>query len=240
MVAEQIPFERFSSESSVVFFTGAGVAAESGVPTFRDTDGLWSKYDPYELASPDGFRKDPELVSEWYEHRRQKALNVEPNPGHFAITDFQKLFPNSVVITQNVDGLHERAGNREILELHGNLHRVKCFKCSQPLNQGEKSCECGGLARPDVVWFGESLNPIHLSKALDHARSAVLFFTIGTSTQVFPAAQMPFAAREAGAFVIEINPHLTPFSAMADLSLQQPSGLALPSLYKEFHEVFAS
>ncbi len=240
----KLPLERFSQENFLVFFTGAGIAAESGIPTFRDVDGLWSKHDPYELASPDGFEANPELVLEWYLYRREKALNSEPNPGHRAITDFQKLFARSVVITQNVDGLHARAGNQDIIELHGNLNRYKCYKCGQalspPVSVLAAECPCGGRARPDVVWFGESLLPQSLERSWEHSKQADIFFSIGTSTQIYPAAQLPFEAKRHGAFVIEINPQLTPLSPMADLSLQGPSGEILPQLFKEFHAALSN
>lgn len=230
-------------DTLVVFFTGAGISAESGLSTFRDVDGYWARYDPTQLASPDGFRRDPELVLSWYAHRRESALNAQPNAGHKSISDFQKLFQHAVVITQNVDGLHARAGNREIIELHGNLHRFKCFRCGQPLSapcgEAAVSCQCGGPGRPDVVWFGENLDPGQLQAALDATHHCGLFFSIGTSSQVYPAAQLPLEAKRAGARVIEINPHLTPMSAMADLTIQAAAGETLPTLYREIHEALA-
>ncbi len=224
-----------------MFFTGAGISAESGISTFRDPDGYWSKYDPMKLASPEGFKEDPELVLRWYAARRQLAGKAQPNPGHLAITQFQKLFPHSVVITQNVDGLHARAGNEPVWELHGNIHRQKCLKCAEevafnPDNpDGINYCACGGMLRPDVVWFGESLSISILNQAFDAVKSCSLLFTIGTSTQVYPAAQLPFEALNQGAFVIEVNPEPTPFSAKADLSLRDPVGKVLPNLYEEFY-----
>ncbi|MEA3286618.1 MAG: NAD-dependent deacylase [Candidatus Marinimicrobia bacterium] len=241
MLGNQIPFDKFTRNSRVVFFTGAGISAESGISTFRDPDGHWSKYDPMKLASPEGFRADPELVLGWYAARRQTAREAQPNKGHLAITQFQKLFPNSVVITQNVDGLHARAGNDPVWELHGNIHRHKCFKCGTmgELKQDQEAeinyCRCGGMLRPDVVWFGESLSVALLNEVYEAVARCKLFFTVGTSTQVYPAAQLPFEAQDHGAFVIEINPEITPFSTRANISIRDSAGVALPDLYEEFY-----
>jgi len=241
MTVKQIPIQRFSPETRVVFFTGAGISAESGIATFRDPDGHWAKYDPMKLASPAGFREDPELVLNWYADRREAIRKASPNRAHEAITDFQKLLVNSVVITQNVDGLHARAGNRNIHELHGNIHRHKCHRCGTRAEvkprQARKlrTCECGGLIRPDVVWFGESLPMTALNDAFEAAGSCELLFSIGTSAQIYPAAQLPHEAQKRGAFVIEINPEPTPFSAHADLCFHEQAGSILPKIYEEFH-----
>lgn len=233
---------RFTQACKIVFFTGAGISAESGVPTFRDKDGYWSKYDPMQLASIKGFRGDPEVVWEWYLYRREKINSVKPNPGHVAITRLQSIFKQAVVATQNVDGLHERAGNNHVFELHGNIFTTKCLECGMTLDlpatfdlkkNGIPRCECGGMARPGVVWFGESLPRETLTEVFDHTRSADVFFSIGTSTEVYPAAQLPFDAKRSGAVVIEINPNRTPFSQQADLSIQQPAGKILPQLFEE-------
>jgi len=241
MMLENIPFERFNRESRVVFFTGAGISAESGIATFRDPDGHWSKYDPMKLASPGGFQEDPELVLGWYADRRDAICKARPNAAHNSITDFQKLFRHSVVITQNVDGLHARAGNRSIYELHGNIHRHKCNSCGKQIELSKQKmrelnyCDCGGKIRPDVVWFGESLALQTLNETFDAVQSCDLMFTIGTSTQIYPAAQLPFEAQKNQAFVIEVNPEPTPFSSQADISLRSSAGAALPKIYEEFH-----
>lgn len=237
----QIPSDRFHSNSRVVFFTGAGISAESGISTFRDIDGYWSKYDPTKLASPQGFSEDPDLVLKWYAERRKKIKKARPNHAHLAITDFQKLFPKSMVITQNVDGLHWQAGNAPVLELHGSIHREKCFECGKPgselpATRGKRSfCSCGGLMRPDVVWFGESLAMSTLSDAFESTRQCDIFFTIGTSTLIYPAAQLPYEARNAGAYVIEVNQEETPFSEAADLSVRGKAGEILPKIFREFN-----
>jgi NAD-dependent deacetylase len=193
------------------------------------------------LASAAGFRQDPELVLEWYAARRKNAVEAQPNAGHLAITEFQKLFPDSVVITQNVDGLHARAGNAPVWELHGNIHQQKCFTCGAAADQdreystGLNHCVCGGILRPAVVWFGESLPMAVLNEVYEAASTCDIFFSIGTSTQVYPAAQLPYEAQKQGAFVIEINPEATPFSTQAELSLREKAGAVLPKIYEEFH-----
>jgi len=233
--------DRFHRDSRIVFFSGAGISAESGISTFRDPEGHWSKYDPMKLASQAGFLEDPDLVLNWYADRRRAIDQAQPNAAHRSISDFQKLFIDSVVITQNVDGLHEKAGNKNILELHGNIHRYKCNTCGKHFESPDiemrslKYCECGGKIRPDVVWFGESLPLQTLQDAFEAAHNCDLMFTIGTSTQIYPAAQLPFEAKSRGAFVIEINPELTPFSARADISVRDDAGSALPKFYEEFY-----
>ncbi len=228
---------RLRESSRIVFFTGAGVSAESGIPTFRDAQtGLWARYRPEELASPEGFRADPRMVWEWYAWRREKCLAAEPNPAHRVIAALERRQPGTLLITQNVDGLHQRAGSLAPLELHGNLHRVKCFRCEadggdwpttfDPLPR----CACGGLLRPAVVWFGESLPGEVLARANEACLQAEVFFSVGTSSLVYPAAELPFLARSRGAFVVEINPQPTPLSRHADLCLHGPAGDILPAL----------
>jgi len=241
MSGNTIPMERFNRDSHIVFFTGAGISAESGISTFRDPDGHWSKHDPMKLASQRGFEQDPELVLSWYGDRRVSIKRAHPNAAHISISNFQKLFRRSDVITQNVDGLHARAGNQSIYELHGNIHRHKCNSCGKNIELKEKQmrklnlCECGGKIRPDVVWFGESLPLQVIDQAIVAARNCDLMLTIGTSTQIYPAAQLPFDAQSNGAYVIEINPEPTPFSPKADLCIHAAAGSALPKIYEEFH-----
>ena len=241
MSVSTIPMDRFNKDSQVVFFTGAGISAESGISTFRDPEGHWSKYDPMKLASQAGFEADPELVLNWYADRRETILKAQPNAAHTSISDFQKLFRHSVVITQNVDGLHNRAGNRSIYELHGNIHRHKCNSCEKIIELAGKNmrvlnrCDCGGKIRPDVVWFGESLPTETIHQAFHAAQNCELMFSIGTSAQIHPAAMLPLEAQSRGAYVIEINPEPTPFSSRADMSIREDAGSALPQLYEEFH-----
>lgn len=244
MVGYELPFEKFTTDSSIVFFTGAGISAESGISTFRDPDGHWSKYDPMTLASQAGFQRDPDLVLNWYADRRDAVQRARPNLGHTTISIFQKLFRHSVVITQNVDGLHARAGNRNIHELHGSIHRHKCNKCRKNVEVKTQDmrkinwCECGGMVRPDVVWFGESLPIETINLAFEAVQKCQLLLSIGTSAQIYPAAQLPIEAQGNGAYVIEINPESTPLSSVADLSIREDAGTALPKLYEDFHAQF--
>ncbi|MCF7823792.1 MAG: NAD-dependent deacylase [Candidatus Marinimicrobia bacterium] len=241
MLGAEIPFEKFSKDTRVTFFTGAGISAESGIPTFRSTGGLWSKYDPVKLASPEGFNENPQLVLDWYAWRRDAIRLADPNPAHLSITKFQKLFHDSAVITQNVDSLHSRAGNNSVLELHGNIFRERCNNCGEEngLNSDERTkiryCHCGGMLRPDVVWFGETLENQKLEQAFELTGACQIFFSLGTSTQVYPAAQLPFYAKEHGAYTIEINTERTPFSNHTDLFIKDAAGHALPNLYEEFY-----
>jgi len=228
---------RLRDAARVVFFTGAGVSAESGIPTFRDAQtGLWARYRPEELASPEGFRADPRIVWEWYAWRREKCLAAAPNPAHRAIAELERRLPGVTLITQNVDGLHQRAGSPVPLELHGNLHRLKCFRCEADGGDWPETldslphCACGGLLRPAVVWFGENLPAEVLARADEASLQAELFFSIGTSSLVYPAADLPFLAKRRGAFVVEINPQPTPLSRHADLCLHGPAGSVLPQL----------
>lgn len=225
----------------VAVLTGAGVSAESGLPTFREAQtGLWSKYDPHQLASPGAFRSNPRLVWEWYAWRRSLALEATPNNGHVALENMSKMVSSFTLITQNVDGLHQRAGSRHAIELHGNITRVKCFDCgriSQQFNESDfvpPHCEfCDGLLRPDVVWFGESLPQKALSAAFTAAQNCDLFFSIGTSALVQPAALLPLEAVRNRAISAEINLEKTAISQNMDFFLPGPSGMILPALVKK-------
>ncbi len=221
-----------------VAFTGAGISAESGVPTFRGKEGLWTKFKPEELASITGFLANPDLVWEWYQHRRRVIEEVQPNPAHYALVEMEMLFPDFVVITQNVDRLHHRAGSTHVIELHGNLEENYCLHCgepyTEPIDLSQKQVphcpHCGGLIRPAVVWFGEMLPEAAFAAAEQAARNADLLLSIGTSGEVFPAAQIPVLARTHGAVVIEVNPEPTMISSYAHLILRLPASKALPAL----------
>jgi len=221
----------------VAVLTGAGISAESGVPTFRGNEGLWKKFRAEELATVDAFMANPELVWEWYLYRRELMDKVEPNPGHFALVDLEKHFEGFTLITQNVDGLHRRAGSENILELHGNITLNKCFECNQPfegkvaLSEGElPKCACGGRIRPDVVWFGELLPAQAINGAFDASQNADLFFSVGTSAIVHPAASLPMEAKRNGACLVEINLEPTSLTAVADFAFQGKSGEILPQI----------
>ncbi|MFZ5884678.1 MAG: SIR2 family NAD-dependent protein deacylase [Chloroflexota bacterium] len=226
--------------SKLAALTGAGVSQESGLRTFRDAQsGLWAQYRPEDLASPEAFARDPKLVWDWYAWRREAVKAVRPNPGHYALVEIEKRVPHFTLITQNVDGLHRMAGSRNVLELHGNIQRVRCSECYAFAetwgDDGESvpRCEiCGGLLRPDVVWFGEALPREQLEAAVEAARTCDVFFSIGTSGVVQPAASLAYAARNRGAVVVEVNLEPTPLTPKADFFLQGKSGEILPALVK--------
>ena len=221
----------------MAILTGAGISAESGVPTFRGAGGLWKNYKPEELATPEAFAKDPRLVWEWYNWRRELIAKALPNPGHRALVELEKRKPRFTLITQNVDGLHDRAGSGKILRLHGDIWRMKCTACGSnwpdrrvPLPKIPPHCACGGLARPGVVWFGEPL-PDGMMKEAEHAASsAQVFLVIGTSAVVVPAASLVPYAKKAGAKVVEINTEETAATAIVDCALRGPAGELLPQL----------
>ncbi len=223
--------------ASVVVLTGAGISAESGVPVFRGNGGLWKQYRPEDLATPEAFARDPRLVWEWYDWRRSMIIKAAPNPGHHALVELEKRKADFTLVTQNVDGLHERAGNRRPLKLHGDIWNVRCTACGRerrdervPMPELPPRCECGGLLRPAVVWFGEVL-PSHAWDEAEHAsRRGDVFLVVGTSAVVYPAAGLVWLAKATGARVIEINPDETPLSAEVDCSLRGKSGELLPQL----------
>lgn len=222
----------------VAALTGAGVSQESGLRTFRDAQtGLWSQYKPTDLASPEAYERNPKLVWDWYAWRREAIKGVRPNPGHYALVDMAHHIPDFILITQNVDGLHRMAGSPRVIELHGNLQRVKCSSCGKQAEVWEDAeddvpcCEtCGNLLRPDVVWFGESLPRAELEAAVEAARTCHVFFSIGTSGVVQPAASLSFAAHNKGAVVVEINAEPTPLTPKVDFALHGKSGEILPKL----------
>jgi len=222
----------------VAALTGAGVSQESGLRTFRDAQtGLWSQYKPTELASPEAYEKNPKLVWDWYAMRRAKVREVEPNPGHYALVEMSHHIPDFSLITQNVDNLHRKAGSPHVIELHGNLQRVRCSSCGEQPEAWEDAdgdvphCEsCGSLLRPDVVWFGESLPRAELEAAVQAARACQVFFSIGTSGLVQPAASLAYAAHNRGAVVVEINAEPTPLTHKVDFALHGKSGEIMPAL----------
>jgi NAD-dependent deacetylase len=223
----------------VCVLTGAGISAESGIPTFRDAlTGLWSKFRPEELATPEAFERDPEMVWSWYEWRRQLVLEAQPNAGHFALAELARRVPCLTLVTQNVDGLHQRAGSMGVLEYHGNILRDRCTveqivaeRSEEARTGGLPRCAaCGGLLRPDVVWFGEAIPAGPMTLAAAAAEDCDVFLSVGTSSLVYPAAGLAEVALRRRATVIEINPNTTDLSAHADLMLAGPSGQVLPAL----------
>ena len=232
--------ERLKSAKSILFFTGAGISAESGIDTFRGKGGLWNKMSAHELASFDGFMINPNLVWEWYQYRRKIVRETEPNSGHEVIADFEKHFDEVTVVTQNVDNLHKRAGSTNILELHGNIERNFCMNCKtfygvEKFLESEEvpKCEkCGGMIRPDVVWFGEMLPQEIFAEAERKASESDICFIVGTSAVVYPAAYIPISAKEAGAILIEINIEPTNITNQVDYSLMGKAGEVLSEIFE--------
>ncbi len=221
----------------VVVLTGAGISAESGVPTFRGTGGLWRQHRPEDLATPEAFARGPRLVWEWYDWRRARVAQAEPNRGHLALAQLERRVPDFTLITQNVDGLHQRAGSRCVLKLHGDIWTLHCLGCGLeetnhdvPLREIPPRCSCGGLFRPGVVWFGEALPADVLRHAMEAAAHAQVFLVVGTSAVVQPAASLPLLAQQNGAQLVEVNLEETPLSAQADASFWGKAGELLPRL----------
>jgi NAD-dependent deacetylase len=230
----------------VVVFTGAGVSAESGIPTFRDAlTGLWERFDVAALASEEGFRRDPELVWGWYEWRRMSVMRAQPNAAHRAIAAVATKVPKLTLVTQNVDDLHERAGSAGALHLHGSLFAPRCLACGSPASLPSgipeepeggrrvappRCSHCGGRVRPGVVWFGETLPEAVLQQACDAARSCDVLLSVGTSSLVYPAAQIPIDAHRAGAKVVQVNPNPTDLDGIADFNVRGTAATVLPAL----------
>ncbi len=228
------------SAQSVVVLTGSGVSAESGVPTFRDAQtGLWERFRPEELATPEAYARNPKLVWDWYTWRRDLVRQAEPNPGHAALAELEKLVAEFTLVTQNVDGLHQRAGNRNVIEFHGNIMRDRCFNDETVIagwaGKGELPPPCPdgtGHLRPDVVWFGEMIPQAALARSFEAAERCQVFFSIGTSAVVQPAAGLAEVAVRAGATLVEINTNPTPLTSLAEHFLQGPSGEILPGIVR--------
>ena len=240
------------SSQRLVITTGAGVSKESGVPTFRDAlDGWWARYDPEQLATLEAFRRNPKLVWDWYEYRRGLVRAAQPNAGHYALVALEDLVPQVAVITQNVDDLHQRAGSRDIVPLHGAIMHNKCVASCQgeptiidlasvgdhdPAAGPPRCPHCGAWVRPDVVWFGEALPQAHLDRATKLAEGADVMLVVGTSGLVQPAASLPFLAKRSGAVIVEVNPNPSAITRMADLWLQGPSGEMLPQVVRAIRD----
>ncbi len=225
----------------VAVSTGAGISAESGIPTFRGAEGLWKQFRAEELATPAAFERNPRLVWEWYDWRRGIIAEKEPNPGHRVLARWEKVFPSFSLITQNIDGLHHKAGSRNILELHGNIWKTRCVaegtitdNNETPLREIPPRCpDCGALLRPHVVWFGEPLDPAVIHKAFQLSSACEMMFAVGTSAVVQPAASLPLAAAQAGARIVEINPDPTPLTPYADFSFRGKAGDVLRLIDEE-------
>lgn len=226
----------------VVFVTGSGISQESGIPTFRGKDGLWKNYDVMQLATIDAFYDHPKLVWKWYNERRKNIFSAEPNLGHRAIAELEK-FVKVVVLTQNIDGLHQRAGSTEVLELHGSIVEIKCTNCDfkseilTEFTQIPPLCQCGNILRPNVVWFGESLPQNIWQQAIIHASTCDMMIVVGTSLVVSPVNTLPIHAKQNNATVIEINPEETMMSSYMDLSIRCTGALTLPKFVSIFKKV---
>ena len=222
----------------IAALTGAGISAESGLATFRDAQtSLWARFDPRELATPSAFARNPKLVWDWYAWRRELVAKAQPNAGHFALAELERRASDFLLITQNVDGLHQRAGSRKLVELHGNIARVKCSRegtiveeWTAPAGEVPRCAHCGAPLRPDVVWFEEMLPEHAVAAAEDAVRRCDVLLVVGTSAEVYPAAALPAHARQSGATVVEINPNATPLSCAADYALRDAAGVVLPAL----------
>ena len=224
------------ASSRTAVSTGSGISRESGIPTFRETDGLWNRHRPEDLATREGFLRNPELVWRWYRERLLTAREKEPNPGHVALAELERLLPHFVLITQNVDNLHRRAGSADVIELHGNIERYRCLDRSHfhdfdpDWRDSPPRCHCGSLIRPDVVWFGEPLPETALARAFEEAGRCDVLMLIGTSCLVQPAAMLPSIAKNAGAQLIEINVAHSEATYLVDIFLQGESGKILPRI----------
>lgn len=224
----------------VCVLTGAGISAESGVPTFREAQsGLWEQYDPLDLATPEAFVRDPELIWRWYRWRRELVANAEPNPGHLALARLAKIVPRFTLVTQNVDGLHQRSGSTDVIEFHGNLFTDRCFvedcvvDSDSEIDQAVPICPgCGGHLRPGVVWFGEAIPEHALNNSFAAAADCDVFLSIGTSSLVYPAAGLAEIAKNSGATVAEVNPDPTAGAAGFDHAIAAKAGTVLPEILK--------
>jgi NAD-dependent deacetylase len=229
--------EKIAGVKRLVVTTGAGMSRESGIPTFREApNALWARYNPEELATEEGFRKDPPLVWKWYTERRNQIGRKSPHAGHYAVAGMEPLFDSFTLITQNIDNLHRKAGSKNLIELHGNIFRFKCFDNHHPVEILPQSkeipplCECGSYIRPDVVWFGEMLDEDDLNRSFSALSGCEVILVVGTSGLVYPAAGFPGVAKSYGAFVVEINPEETPITNSADVVIRAGAAEALPQL----------
>jgi NAD-dependent deacetylase len=229
--------DRIQQARSVTVLTGAGISADSGVPTFRGPEGLWKNFRPEELASPQAFDRDPQLVWEWYNWRRKLLFTKRPNAAHEALVQLETRLPNFWVITQNVDGLHAAAGTQHLSEIHGNIWKVRCTQCQNitpnhdvPLPFPPSCSACGGLLRPHIVWFGESLATEDLEQSYSALQRCDMLLIIGTSGMVYPAASFASLAKDHGAFVVELNLDATPNSSVVDVSFQGRAKELVPLL----------
>jgi len=240
----EIVIEKLLKAKRVAVLTGAGISAESGVPTFRGEGGIWNKLKPEELANFDAFMRNPKLVWEWYNMRKNLISDIKPNQGHYSLVELEKIYGSGFSLaTQNIDNLHIRAGSKNVFELHGNIERSYCINCRKYYhdmvideNKAVPYCQCGGIIRPDVVWFGENLPEEEINLSVEAAKQSDFYFSIGTSGNVYPAAGLPGIAKRNGAFTLEINLERTLISDEFDITLTGKSGDILPEIVKLLRE----
>jgi NAD-dependent deacetylase len=231
--------DKIQKFKKIVFVTGAGISQESGIPTFRGKDGLWRNYDAMKLATIDAFYDNPKLVWEWYNERRMNIFQAQPNPGHEAIAELEK-YADVVVLTQNIDGLHQKSGSSRVLELHGSIVKIKCSVCDYKeeilteISELPPLCKCGNILRPDVVWFGESLPQDVWQNAINFATNCDLMVIAGTSLVVSPANTLPIYAKQNNATLLEINPEDTDMSGEMDVIIRNTSAESIPKLVSLF------
>lgn len=249
IITDQEAIRRLKAARQITVLTGAGISVESGIPPFRGEEGLWARLSPLELASFEAFYTNPARVSEWYQHRRNIIEKSVPNSGHLALKQLEAIVENFDLVTQNIDGLHQRAGSTDVIELHGNIMENYCVCCNQHYSTTEfdeilrynsnhiPHCYCGGLIRPNVVWFGEPVPPESFEKAYQAAIHSEVFMVVGTSAQVTPAADLPRYAKKNHSYLIEINPNQTAISDIVDLHLSGTSGTILPIFVKDYQEI---
>lgn len=252
LLISDVTKQRLGQAKRVVALTGAGISAASGIPTFRGENGLWTKLAPQELASFEGFYRNTAVVSEWYKHRRDIIEVCQPNAAHTTLVELEKLVAEFSLITQNIDGLHQRAGSQDVIELHGTIMQNYCTRCNRQYSVAEfdqiynrssnhvPRCFCGGIVRPNVVWFGESLPVAAYERAYKASMQAEVFLAIGTSAQVRPAADLPMIAKEQGAYLIEINIVKTVLTPHADLFLEGAADKILPQFNREYQSLLAN
>jgi NAD-dependent deacetylase len=233
--------------SYICVLTGAGISAESGIATFRGQNGLWSKYRPEDLANEQAFCANPDYVWRWYQSRRETVASAQPNPGHLALVRIEAVANRFTLVTQNVDGLHQAAGSKNVIELHGNIRINRCMQCGSESSMDEATyqgkvplCPCGGILRPGVVWFGENLPETAIIRSIQAAQECDLFMTVGTSALVYPAASLPEMALRRNIPVVEINPEETPFSRFATFSIRSNAGGILPQIAEALEIAHAS
>lgn len=229
--------QKLKSARKVAALTGAGISAESGAPTFRDSGGLWEGYRPEDVATPEAFERDPKFVWDFYDERRNKYQSIQPNPAHKTLAHFEKLYPEFHIMTQNIDGLHQKGGSQNVIELHGNVWKARCTKegnivtlSETPLPELPPKCRCGAILRPHVVWFGELLPAEEFSLSERICSEADLLLVIGTSAVVYPVASLPYLTKQNGGFLLEVNTEETPLSSIADETLPGKAGEILPQL----------